>query len=533
MLDKRLFQHEKLLTLLFFFFGCFGCIYSIAGIFGPYISWDSPLDTFTALQVLNIKSSMTLQDAYDSVHFTSEFYGIFIQQSATLLRTLFTNGNGQLRTEILDSYQWQSSVVVALTISSSAALAYAVRKLSSSWMVGMFCWGLLMTTPIIVGMSFVNFKDSPLSSSLAYLCSGLIIHQVGRRSVSRKDVVAGICLILCGSSLALLTRPGAIFLVSGLIIGSLAFWHFVQWELSGVKTICRDLFMAFSLISLSVSMVWLTNPLARINLIQWLFDSAMTAGRYPVTSIILTNGKGLSSDHLPWHYIPIWYFVQVPLISTLFFLFSIFIVLKSVQKEKRNIQFRSLSLLFPTVVVGLVFPFMIWISGSVIYDGIRHVLFIFPALAMLTSLGMRIAVQDTQQRALRIFVILFGITALANSSYAIYQWHPYTYTHLNSLVRPDRELQAWELDYWGTSALEGVTRLRQMGLQTVVVSPTDATSEMIGAIGFGELNSASKESYGLYMFRRTGNVFPLASCKRVFTIERDSHILGEGGVCKP
>src|SRR6266542_3857351 len=61
------------------------------------IGWDAPTDTWAALQVQAVPSSDSLAQAYNSVYLTSEFYGVFIQQFADLLHTLFTGSTHHLQ----------------------------------------------------------------------------------------------------------------------------------------------------------------------------------------------------------------------------------------------------------------------------------------------------------------------------------------------------------------------------------------------------------------------------------------------------
>ena len=77
------------------------------------IGWDARTDTAAALQVRAIPSSDSLAQAYDAVYLNSEFYGVFIQQFADLLHTVFTGSTHHLQPDDSATYLYQGGITLA------------------------------------------------------------------------------------------------------------------------------------------------------------------------------------------------------------------------------------------------------------------------------------------------------------------------------------------------------------------------------------------------------------------------------------
>jgi len=101
--------------------------------------------------------------------------------------------------------------------------------------------------------------------------------------------------------------------------------------------------------------------------------------------------------------------------------------------------------------------------------------------------------------------------------------------------------RAWELDYWGISSREGVERLRERGIDDIVVIPHGEPGRPYGAVnlfdpGSGIIDPVVLEPepgkrFGYYWFNRFEFPEISAECTPLFTVERGGHTLGEGGQC--
>ena len=123
---------------------------------------------------------------------------------------------------------------------------------------------------------------------------------------------------------------------------------------------------------------------------------------------------------------------------------------------------------------------------------------------------------------------LAAVAVAATSLFASIRWAPYAYAFVNPVAGWNTDTRAWELDYWGVSAREGVRRLERLGMTPVHVQPAAGPAIPWGAApGPVEHGSGS----GLYVFLRYNRAADFG-CTVVFTIKRDGHVLGEGARCE-
>jgi len=187
--------------------------------------------------------------------------------------------------------------------------------------------------------------------------------------------------------------------------------------------------------------------------------------------------------------------------------------------------------LVPLALQGIVVPVAILASRAVIYDGIRHLLFMLPALiglaaAALALLDRRAARGSRWRAALPVLAVVTVAASLFDSA----RWAPYAYAYINPIAGHDTHSQSWELDYWGVSAREGVKRLHEAGVSPVSVQPAAQVGVLFGGIPY---RGTFVEGSGIYVFSRWGLTASTFGCNVLFTIKRDGHVLGEGASCPP
>jgi hypothetical protein len=516
-------------TLLLIALGILSGVLAAISLFQGGIGWDSPIDVGAAIQVRALPDGLSKNDAYLLVYSTSEFYGILTPQIADGLHTLFTGSTDLLQPWELSTYRWQGGVNIVFAITGAAVLGCAVAAALRSSLAGAFVWAGLMTTPLYVGMSHVDFKDMPVAAGITMLSSGLIFSRSA--SSPRARLLLGSGLAVIGSCVALGTRPGAWPLVTALTAGTLVMFAIADIRIRQPR---RLLAPACAIVSGGVSaliFLWLTNPFARIDMPRWLFDTFNVMRGFAWDGVIRTNGQDLPATDLPSWYLPGWLLAQLPLLTIVILGWAAVAGVAGLVGVRWSATRPELLRITPLLLQGLIIPVGIVASGSVIYDGLRHVLFMIPALMGLAVIGIvaleRIdwTVRGLGPRlasSLALAVVVLGFWAVA-------RWSPYAYAYINPVAGWDKSQRNWELDYWGVSALEGVTRLREAGLAPIAVLPTQITSSLVGSVGPDVASQIGEDRYGLYVFNRVGA--SLGDCTQTFTIERDGQILGEGGRC--
>jgi hypothetical protein len=180
--------------------------------------------------------------------------------------------------------------------------------------------------------------------------------------------------------------------------------------------------------------------------------------RYPYRGMILYLGRYVMAEGVPWHYIPVWIGISVPLAYLFFFLAG------SVGSLLRLVfRVRAFPLSRPAAGLLLAWfllpPVYVNLSGAVVYDGWRHLFFIYPALVGLAVAGTAWLARlgaAAGSRAVRLLSVVSIVTVLAlgvlGAGKFLIMEHPYGNVFFNALVGgPHGAEGRFDLDYWGLS----------------------------------------------------------------------------------
>jgi hypothetical protein len=232
-----------------------------------------------------------------------------------------------------------------------------------------------------------------------------------------------------------------------------------------------------------------------------------------------------------WWYVPAWIGAQLPLL-TLTAVVAGIVTLVAVLIRKRGPERLQLALpLVPIAIQAIVLPVLIVGTGAVLYDGIRHLLFMIPAMMAIPAVAVA-ALLERSRASSRLSIVLpsMAVVVTAASLFASIEWAPYAYAYLNPVAGKNPEGRSWQLDYWGVSGREGVERLRALGFAPVYVEPTNQVGDPWEAPP-DQVPIVRKP--GLYVFLRDKVRATDFGCTVVFTIKRAGHVLGEGARCPP
>ena len=180
-----------------------------------------------------------------------------------------------------------------------------------------------------------------------------------------------------------------------------------------------------------------------------------TFSQYQWKGEILYWGKYVLSTDLPWHYIPSYMLVSTPLIFGPLFLLGFGFLLKNVAFSRfclyRNQAERIDLILLALFLAPLLAVILL---NSVMYDGWRHMYFIYSGFLGLTIIGLYQLHQLYQLRKKRVYKWIWYITfclVLLNMSHVLYwmvRYHPHQNTYFNPLIGKEALLKM-EIDYWG------------------------------------------------------------------------------------
>lgn len=501
-------------------------------VFVSGMGWDAAFESYASLLIRPIDPATTsLQQAYDIAPVDSEFYGVLIYQVVDGLRLILFQADEWLSYTSTETYLWIFAVNAAYAVIGATALAAAVGYAMKSRFLGLYVWAFVLATPLFIGHASMNYKDMPVAAGVTMVTAGLIFGWTMKRPVAGWCVT--LALVLPGSLIALGSRGGAIVLVLAVIVGSTVIWLLSRRWGALIRVTTSSILAVFVA---TVVILW-SNPIARIDPLAWIPASIDRAGSYPWNGPIRMNGVDVISIDLPWWYVPVWLLAQLPLLTLSMVFATVLFAGWALIKSRPALPRADLVPLVPLLLQAIVVPIVIVASGPVLYDGLRHVLFMIPALVALTVITIRALIGLTITSSGIKGAIPYLVAAIVTlaSFAAVVRWYPYQYAFLNPVAGWDKQHRNWEVDYWGLSGREGVTALLEQGAPLVQVLPNGDSSSLFGGTRSREVIErwpAGAWQYGIYSYMRWENYLP-GICERTIEIRRDGILIGEGGLCPP
>lgn len=203
-------------------------------------------------------------------------------------------------------------------------------------------------------------------------------------------------------------------------------------------------------------LAWPWAALAPLNPVRGLL--AFSEFQYAVRTFLA--GQIYEMANAPRLYVPIYILVRVPLL-TLFgaALAMLFVLLPRLAPGAKELPRRDIALVLVTVIFPLACQ-VVWHGPA--FTGLRHFLFVIPALAILAGIGLDWALTAL---AVRSRVIASGglavVTAclLVNAA-TLVRLHPYEYLFYNTVVGGlEGASRRYDLDYWFSSMPEALSQL--------------------------------------------------------------------------
>ncbi|WP_188557741.1 hypothetical protein [Hymenobacter glacieicola] len=207
----------------------------------------------------------------------------------------------------------------------------------------------------------------------------------------------------------------------------------------------------------------------------------LLAGRhmshFPWVGQVLYLGELYWANGLPWHYAPVWIGLTTP--GAYLLAAAVGLAAISYRLLSRPLPFlRTLSGRLDVLLIGwLVAPLLlVMVLHSVLYDGWRHLYFVYPALLLLAvrgGLALHRAAQPLPRwRSLARVAAVVAVLEVLVTVGRMVRMHPFEHVYFNYLT-PAQAERLFERDYWGLSfrqGLEWLVRQRPTGTIPVDVS---------------------------------------------------------------
>jgi hypothetical protein len=411
-------------------------------------------------------SGFTDRSTFDSVEDTLWYYGPWFHILITLVQSL----------RFADPWTVRHAMTFMAGLAGLAALLPIGRLAVGRW-AGLVAIGLCLTTGYLYGSIFFTPIDVPFLLAMSW--ATLAIMMMAGPVVPSWPATIGAGLL---TGLAIATRSSGI-ITQAYLLGAMA--------LCGLEAVVRpggstrgDLLRIGSRTVCAVAIAWIAalavwpwlqigNPFSQFKAAFLLFAN------HPNSFEILSWGQAILTTALPWWYVPGQLAARLPEGFLVLLLIGIGFALTGTlagtigfvrascafPTRRRTARLRALALVLARsrreliVWAAVILPIgFIVVRHSTLYDGIRHVLFVIPMLAVIAGTGL-----------LRLLPLLrrapVTATAIGGAYVGVSLWtfailHPLEYIATNVLTGGVKGAYGrFDQDYWALAAAVALRRL--------------------------------------------------------------------------
>ena len=377
-----------------------------------------------------------------------------------------------------ESYFARHVTVAALTILGIIAVGLTVKTVLDSWKWALVGVATMFALPLFIGHGMFNIKDAPLAVGFSVFSLGLTM-LVTRLSRPSDSVISATALGL-GLVLALGSRPGiwlALALSVVLVLTLSSLLRLRQERGGAVVALLAHQLTAVIIATIGAWLIlWLIYPAAFGQPGNLLVNSVAVSQAFPWTGTTLTAGLPLSGQP-PWFYIPLWLGAQVPVVVLALVVVGVVAVVIGyirAWKGNRSVTRGDIGWL-PAIFQAFGVPVAAVLLGSSLYGGLRQLLFVFPALAILAVVGLSWTARLISRTPKSLYwrgLWLIAIVGLSVPLFAQVRLFPYSFAYFNAAASLGDLEEQWEIDGWWLSGRELVAD-RQLPKRTVCVESQD------------------------------------------------------------
>lgn len=351
-----------------------------------------------------------------------------------------------------DNYYFRHLISYILYWLGGLSLFLLLRKIYKSYFIisiGLL-WYFLM--PRFFAESFFNSKDIAF-----YVFTIFSIHSLFNLIKNPGYKNAFIHALVCGFAIGIRITGILIPLISITILGLTALSNIFRG-----KSYKKLVMTILQFTPLTIAFIIIFWPILWLDPVHHFLGAFQEMKLFPWDSTVRYQGNFISSLELPWHYSITWMLITIPELILIFFALAILYLIKKVIKLKQEfinkypLEFFSISLLILTL--GSVIY-----NHSVLYDGWRHLFFLFAPILFISISGLQFLIQQIKDytplyKTLTKSIILIFTFQIG---YVAFTLHPYQNVYFNTASGINNESKRfeYELDYWGLSFREATEKL--------------------------------------------------------------------------
>ena len=193
-------------------------------------------------------------------------------------------------------------------------------------------------------------------------------------------------------------------------------------------------------------MLW---PYLWLDPINNLFTSLKSFANYGWGGSIFYLGNYIKASNLPWHYPFVWIGISMPIIYSILLIFSSYKILYNFFNNLDQLWKNSNEKLDLFIFAFFFIPLIaVIIFNSTLYNGWRHLYFIYPALIYLMTFAIDYIFSFSLNKVYKnIFYSIIALSIFINI-FNIIKLHPYQNIYFNFLVEKKANT-LFSIDYWG------------------------------------------------------------------------------------
>lgn len=318
---------------------------------------------------------------------------------------------------------------------------------------------LLLICPLYYGHMFMNAKDAPFAVAVATLVYALV------RVLDEYPRPSWQTVLLFGISLGLTVGTRVLGVIAVAYAGfAVALLVALEWRTFGFRSMAARLGQCIAILAIALPLsyfvlgiVW---PWAVLEPLNPLRALTYYSHFWEVPWSELYEGRPVLVPNMPRTYVPTLFAVQMPEIFLALSLSGAAGALVGAFFGKGSATYRAQLIL---IVAAAIFPIIVTVvERPVMYNGIRHFVFITPAFAVLGGLAGKWAWTwlSNQHRAVRAAAAAVFVGGIALPTFELAQLHPYQYTYYNHIVGGVKGADdKFMLDYWGLAFKQAAAQL--------------------------------------------------------------------------
>lgn len=264
-------------------------------------------------------------------------------------------------------------------------------------------------------------------------------------------------------------------------------------------------------------------PASWANPIRWYLEAFNFYYKEDWPHTVLFNGSSIPAKTVPWYYLPTWVGITTPVVVLLLLVAGL--ILATLKYRRLSVGQRACLLLLGLQILGL--PVFAMLYQATLFDGLRTVLYLLPAIATISAVAIAWLYQILRPQLAKLTLVAVFIALALPIWVDMVRLHPYEYVYFNRTFGGlPAASERFETDYWGLSMAEAVIWLNQHQDRTLPLVSTEPlisvkllADQDLTVIPYEKFEANGKPFYYLSL-PRWGWEQRFAECPVVYSVNR-------------